>query len=150
MISTSLLTCNPATMPNDPAIPNPITTAIGTIWTMQQSGVTLTINAHQDSNTHATIVMAGQVSVVTNTDTTPTTAVTYNPGDVIDFSKAAGVGACTITSTQAGTVFATIVKVGANMSAIATSLATLVSTAQTLESNIAALATVNTGANPTT
>ena len=150
MISTSLLTCDPTTMPNDPSIPNPITTSIGTVWTMQQPGVTLTMPQHTDSNIHATLVLHGQLAVVTNTDTTPSATILYNAGDVIDFSSANALGVCTLTSNYANTIFVTVVKVAANMSAVSANLTTLITTAQTIKAEIAALATVNQGSNPTT
>ena len=150
MISSTLLTCNPANMPNDPTIPNPLTTALGTWWTHQNSGVVLNIPAKTDGNTHGLVVQAGQLSVVTNLDTTPSSPMILNPGDVFDYSKAAGVGQCSVTNTVANSSYMTIIKIGANMQTVAQNLATLVSTGQTLEAEIGSLAAANTGSNPIT
>ena len=78
-IDQSLLRCVPEAMPNDPSIPNPINTVLGTIWTFQQVGVGLPEHTHTDGNTHCTIVMSGSVAV-----TQDGTTVTRPAGDIID------------------------------------------------------------------
>jgi len=79
IIDESLLTCIPALMPNDPSIPNPITTVMGTVYTFQQAGVVLPEHTHTDANMHVTIVISGSVSITEGGVTT-----TRSAGDIID------------------------------------------------------------------
>jgi quercetin dioxygenase-like cupin family protein len=79
IIDQSLLTCNPALMPNDPSIPNPITTVMGTVYTFQQAGVVLAEHTHTDNNMHVTIVISGSVNITAGDVTT-----TRSAGDIID------------------------------------------------------------------
>lgn len=79
IIDESLLTCIPALMPNDPSIPNRITTVMGTVYTFQQAGVVLPEHTHTDENMHVTIVISGSVSITEGDVTT-----TRSAGDMVD------------------------------------------------------------------
>jgi quercetin dioxygenase-like cupin family protein len=79
IIDQSLLTCVPALMPNDPSIPNPITTVMGTVYTFQQAGVVLAEHTHTNDNMHVTIVISGSISITEDGVTT-----TRSAGDIID------------------------------------------------------------------
>jgi quercetin dioxygenase-like cupin family protein len=79
IIDQSLLTCIPALMPNDPSIPNPINTVMGTIYTFQQAGVILAEHTHTGDNTHVTIVISGSISI-----TEDGVSTTRSAGDIVD------------------------------------------------------------------
>lgn len=79
IIDESLLKCNPAHMPNDPSIPNPIVTVMGMVYTFQQAGVVLPEHTHTDENMHVTIVISGSVSI-----TEDGVSTTRSAGDIVD------------------------------------------------------------------
>lgn len=79
IIDQSLLTCVPEAMPNDPSIPNPITTVMGTVYTFQQAGVVLQEHTHTDANMHITIVISGSISI-----TEDGVSTTRSAGDIVD------------------------------------------------------------------
>lgn len=83
IIDQNLLTCNPALMPNDPSIPNPIATVMGMVYTFQQAGVVLAEHTHTDENMHVTIVISGSVSI-----TEDGVSTTRSAGDMIDLGTA--------------------------------------------------------------
>lgn len=142
MISSSLLTCDPTVMPNDPTVPNPITTSIGTVWTFQNANVTLTPVTGQN-NIHATVVIAGQIGVTT---TANPTSVTYNQGDIIDFVVGDG---HQITSLVENTIIINIVKFGTSISTMQTQMQNLTNGLSAIISQLSSLETSNSGSSPT-
>jgi hypothetical protein len=143
-VDTTLFNCDPTTMPNDPSQAQPVTTNLGTFYYYATAGVVLPAHTHNDSNIHATMVLTGSISVVTTANQTPTV---YSAPALIDFSVNDG---HVITAASDKTLCFNIVKLGTNISTIASGLQTLITTAESLASNISALANSNTGTNPLT
>ena len=138
MIDATLLTCDPTLMPNDPSVPNSITTTLGNRILFQIPGVQLPLHAHTDANIHATIVLSGSISVVRGTDA----PVSYYAGDMADF--VVGVDH-SITALESNTLIFNITKLGndiANVQATLTQLKTNVATAITqFQAEVATLTT---------